>query len=184
MNNHLLSEHKENPEEVEFEWKVIGKHRKPLLRQLDEAVNINRIPKEENMNSKFEYFKQNIRRIGIENNENDHQCNYCGRLVATVTELEEHKKYIHIRFQCDCTDCDYVSFGERDLDNHRNATHRLDRHECKQCKSSFKSVSQLEDHEILVHKAYKCKKGNCDFQTSKEKEWRSHNEPTPNGKRN
>ena len=45
-------------------------------------------------------------------------------------------------------------------------------------------MSQLEDHEIIVHKAYQCKKANCDFQTSKEKEWRSHNEPTHNGKRN
>ena len=155
---------------------------KPLLRQIDEAVNINRKSKEENLNSKTEYFKQNIRRFAIDNNEDDQLCNYCGRLMATLTELAEHKKYIHIRFQCDCADCDYISFGERDLDFHRNSTHRVNSHDCKQCSNSFRRVSQLEDHKIIVHKAYQCKKANCDFQTSKEKEWRGQNEPTHNKK--
>ena len=55
MRKHVDNEHEGNGENVEFQWKVTGTFKKPLQRQLTEAVKISRKPNEENLNSKNEW---------------------------------------------------------------------------------------------------------------------------------
>ena len=53
MWKHIQSEHKtEQPQDITFSWKVSGTMRKPLERQLTEAVNISRAPANTNLNLK------------------------------------------------------------------------------------------------------------------------------------
>ena len=61
MRKHVDNEHEGNGENVEFQWKVTGTFKKPLQRQLTEAVKISRKPNEENLNSKNEYNGQRLR---------------------------------------------------------------------------------------------------------------------------
>ena len=53
------------------------KHRKPLRRQLHEAVNINNKSPDENLNSKSEFHSQRIKRINLEN---QFDCKTCGSM--------------------------------------------------------------------------------------------------------
>ena len=71
----------------------------------------------ESLNSKTEYFHQNVRRIGL----NEQQCNSCGRKFELLNELDRHEKQIHTRFKCQ--ECDYLSYGERDLKDHIEIYH-------------------------------------------------------------
>ena len=121
MYKHILTAHKESPHEVKFEWGITGKFVKPLYRQLNEAISIENKSIEETLNSKNEYFHQNVKRIGLNNLENKYQCNYCSRWLESESELQHHKKLMHIRYKCQM--CDYISFGERNLTDHQNIVH-------------------------------------------------------------
>ena len=118
-----MKEHGGKCDEVQFEWGIVGKFPKPLTRQLNEAICIEKKTDDQNLNSKYEYFKQNIRRIDINKEENEVQCEFCSRIFRKVSELEDHEKYVHIRYKC--TNCSYLSFGEKDLVEHRNSTHSV-----------------------------------------------------------
>ena len=52
MVKHVNKEHEGNKDSVEFTWKVLRKHMKPLERQVAKAVNISKKKDEENINSK------------------------------------------------------------------------------------------------------------------------------------
>ena len=54
MLKHVNKEHNGHKEHVKFPFKVLRKHKKPLERQLDEAVNMNRKKPAENLNTKYE----------------------------------------------------------------------------------------------------------------------------------
>ena len=45
MHKHIMKEHKGKAHEVDFDWKIVGKYRKPLSRQLAEAIEIEKNPK-------------------------------------------------------------------------------------------------------------------------------------------
>ena len=121
MYKHIQSEHKENPHEVQFEWGIVGKFVKPLYRQLNEAIDIENKSIKVNLNSKNEYFHQDVKKLGLQNHENKFQCEYCSRWLESESELQNHKKLMHIRYKC--LMCDYLSFGERNLKDHQNIVH-------------------------------------------------------------
>ena len=121
MYKHVKEEHNGNLHDIQFEWKVIGQYPKPLSRQLSEAIHIEHKKEDENLNSKNEYFRQNIQRIGL-NQDMDQQCGYCGRCFVKIEELENHEKAIHTRYTC--KECDYKSFGTSDLKIHMQIVHR------------------------------------------------------------
>ena len=52
MYKHVTKEHNGNVENVNFDWKVLSKHKKPLQRQLAEAINIDKKSPDVNLNSK------------------------------------------------------------------------------------------------------------------------------------
>ena len=54
MKKHIDAEHGGNKDGIKFTWKVMMKNKKPLKRQLNEAVNINNRNKTESLNSKFD----------------------------------------------------------------------------------------------------------------------------------
>ena len=84
MKNHINEEHNGKAENVEFVWKIGGKFRKPLQRQLKEAIEINRKSSDVNMNMKHEYNRHDIRRIFM--NSNKFQCKNCGKKCSTNDE--------------------------------------------------------------------------------------------------
>ena len=67
MNKHIVRDHEGEEGQVEFGWKVTGKFKRPLQRQVSEAYNINKKKAVENLNSKKEFNGQNIRRWRIDN---------------------------------------------------------------------------------------------------------------------
>ena len=121
MYKHILTNHKANQNEVKFDWQINGHFKKPLQRQLDEAVNIENIPKELSLNSKSEYYKHNVKRISINKEELKEQCNYCGRMFKEVLEVENHEKDFHMRYKC--ASCVYEAYGQKDLKQHVKIVH-------------------------------------------------------------
>ena len=119
MHKHIQNEHAGDGENITFNWKVIGTFQKPLTRQLFEAIHIDKKANNVNLNSKCEYFKHNIQKIGM--TEGEYQCNYCGRVFRMMSELKIHEKSVHTRFQC--KQCKYLSFGEIDLTHHLKSQH-------------------------------------------------------------
>ena len=45
MRKHIENEHRDDCSNCDYEWKVISKFKKPMLRQLGEAVHINNTKK-------------------------------------------------------------------------------------------------------------------------------------------
>ena len=81
MHKHVEKEHGDNDENITFSWKVIGQFRKPLARQLCEAVHIDNKSAESNLNSKAEYYRHSTKRITIQSDELNHQCGFCSKLL-------------------------------------------------------------------------------------------------------
>ena len=98
---------------------VIGKFRKPMVRQLTEAVLINNTPKQELLNLKNEYFKNKVDHLQISNE--DCICKKCGLKCNNKDELFDHIRGFHQRFKCDY--CEYTSFGSKDLKFHIETVH-------------------------------------------------------------
>ena len=121
MHKHIQKEHENNPENVSFSWKVIGQFKKPLSRQLFEAIKIDKKEESVNLNSKSEYFRHNMKKIIINNS--DFQCNSCARKFQADNELKVHEQMVHTRLKC--KSCNYISFGEYDLQNHNKTAHNM-----------------------------------------------------------
>ena len=62
MHKHVLKNHKGNSDVVIFDWKIKGKYKKPLSRQLAEAILIDKKSTNMNMNSKNEFFSYSVTR--------------------------------------------------------------------------------------------------------------------------
>ena len=128
MYKHMMKEHGDDVTNVEFDWKVLSKHQKPLQRQLAEAIQIDKKSPEVNLNSKNEFFKQSIKRIEIVKEGFKEQCEYCSRKLNNLKELENHEIDFHIKF--DCKKCDYNAFGRKDLSVHMSSKHALQDNKC------------------------------------------------------
>ena len=115
MRKHIENDHENESTKCEFDWQIVNSFKKPMLRQLTEAVNINNTKPIESLNLKNEYFKNNINGIQL-SKDDEYTCNKCGRKFQSRKSLNEHFKTIHERLQCQ--DCDYLSFGNRDIENH------------------------------------------------------------------
>ena len=128
MYKHMMKEHGNDLNNVEFDWKVVSKHQKPLQRQLAEAIKIDKKSSEVNLNSKNEYFKHNIKRIEIVKEGYTEQCEYCSRKLNNLKELENHEIDMHIKF--DCKKCEYEAFGRKDLNQHMSSKHGIQERNC------------------------------------------------------
>ena len=125
MYKHAQIEHAGNVKDVNFKFNVIKKFKKPLQRQLFEAQCIENTPLNENLNSKDEFNCQIIKRLDIHNTNKAINCNICGQESKSQTSLEEHNEKFHNRYNCDCDKCEYVSFGRRDMLEHRKLKHNI-----------------------------------------------------------
>ena len=123
MKNHIDDEHEGKSEEVNFSWKVLKKHNKPLQRQLHEAVRIKNKTEEESLNSKSEYLSQRINRLNIQKSSYAMQCETCGSNQKSDAELKIHQKMFHQKIQCNCDNCTYTAIGEYDLKEHNQKSH-------------------------------------------------------------
>ena len=123
IHKHILKEHDGNSHNVEFEWGITGKFVKPLYRQINEAISIEKMSIEECLNSKQEYFHQDVKRVSLNNVNTRYQCNFCGMKCQSLVDLKQHEKLVHVRYQCGDQNCDYISFGEKDLKYHKTQVH-------------------------------------------------------------
>ena len=121
MNKLIVKEHGGKPDEVEFDWKIIGKFKKPLSRQLTEAIRIDKKSKDDNLNSKNEYFRHTVKRISLSNSDSKEECGYCGKKLKNLDDLQIHEKDFHT--QQKCPSCSYVSYGQKGLTYHMNDVH-------------------------------------------------------------
>ena len=121
MYKHICKDHEGIGTNVEFDWRVLSKHNKPLQRQLAEAIQIDKKASDVNLNSKNEYFKHSNKRIDVVQDTCKEQCEYCGRKFHNLKELENHEIDQHIRYSC--KQCQYHSFGRRDLNQHVKSNH-------------------------------------------------------------
>ena len=123
MLKHVNNEHNGEKDNVEFKWKVVRKHNKPLERQVSEAVNIDMKKEEENLNSKSEFNHQSLRRLCIDRKrESLFDCKTCGALFENIGDVNEHTKMFHAKYKC--IQCDYSAIGDRDLKYHVQVTHK------------------------------------------------------------
>ena len=63
-------------------WKVLRKHKKPLQRQLHEAINIDKKSPIENLNSKNEFNGQSVKRLAIVNSNIILDCKIWGQIQS------------------------------------------------------------------------------------------------------
>ena len=110
MKKHVDKEHEGKPDDVKFEWKVLRRNRKPLLRQITEAVKIAKKNTTENLNSKNEFNHHSIDRVVAKKLD----CNYCGRVFNSNIDLVDHKKLFNEKFNCDvCMNVSFRSYAQR-----------------------------------------------------------------------
>ena len=76
MWKHLSNEHRGNEEKIDFDVKVVKKFKKPISRQINEALRISGKKKEENLNSKKEYNGNSLKTLVL-NDENKFNCSDC-----------------------------------------------------------------------------------------------------------
>ena len=121
MLKHIKKEHEnENPQDIKFSWKISQKFRKPLERQLTEAVNIANAPIDESLNSKGEYNSYILRKLKLE--KHDFQCVECSAKFTQKETMQQHFEAYPQRIICE--NCEYVSFGKRDFKNQKMMLHR------------------------------------------------------------
>ena len=123
MSKHINLEHGGNKEGVEFTWKVLKVHPKPLQRQLHEAVVIKNKKDEDSLNSKSEFNSQRIKRISLDKNMANLNCDICGSKCNTIEEKIAHTAKFHKRYKCQ--KCEYLSFGTSGLDEHVLVKHNV-----------------------------------------------------------
>ena len=121
MRKHVDSEHEGKGENVEFNWRVTGTFKKPLQRQLTEAVKISRKTNAENLNSKNEYNGQRLRRLNFNEQTDQFRCDTCGAIFETKSKLLEHHEKFHKVYNC--AKCEYTSIGNVDLKYHKMYIH-------------------------------------------------------------
>ena len=66
LNKHVLSQHENEKDIVDFEMKVVKKFRNPLNRQIEESIRIRNKPQDQIMNSKSEFHGPCIKRKILE----------------------------------------------------------------------------------------------------------------------
>ena len=122
MNKHVIHEHEGNTDGVKFDWRIVGKFKKPLPRQLTEAIKIDNKTNDESLNTKTEYFQHTTKRLGIEGREDKEECAFCGRKFGRIKELQEHEKDFHTKNTC--TICKKDFFGKKSLMYHIEDKHK------------------------------------------------------------
>ena len=94
MWKHVQKEHEGKKNGIEFDFKITGKFRKPLRRQLDEAYRIEKNKGKGQLNSKKEHNGQRIKRVTIENND-ENQCNKGKNRTEFEESMTKHKDTEH-----------------------------------------------------------------------------------------
>ena len=94
MRKHIENDHENESGRCEFEWSIVNSFRKPMLRQLTEAVYINNTKNDECLNLKNEYFKNNINGIQL-SKDKSYICSKCGGNFETRNDLTEYFKAVH-----------------------------------------------------------------------------------------
>ena len=116
MYKHVSSDHQNSVQDVVFDFKVEGKFKKPLQRQLFEAKCIENTPSNSSLNTKDEFNYQSIRKLDLKTAEKIHHCNICGQTFTLKNKLNDHDEKFHRKYPCDL--CGYESYGSRGLMEH------------------------------------------------------------------
>ena len=66
MYRHIIEDHQNEETETSFRMKITGRFKKPMIRQLDEAIRIQRKDPKALLNSKKEYYGPAIQRKVLE----------------------------------------------------------------------------------------------------------------------
>ena len=122
MVKHIMKEHDGNFDEVNFRWKILGSFKKPLTRQITEAVKIKRSKDEVNLNSKTEFNAQRIKKVIIERTKKTYDCKVCGLMATEESQLDKHDVKFHRKVQC--IQCEESCFGERAHHEHMTNNHK------------------------------------------------------------
>ena len=122
IHKHATIEHGED-ENVVFKWKVTGKFRKPMQRQIFEAIKIDKKNESENLNSKSEYNGHCVRRLTLDK-DLLFTCNLCSSKFKYIVEMKNHKKDIHEKNNC--SKCNKIVFGQKHLQYHMKDMHKIE----------------------------------------------------------
>ena len=120
MRRHIEEEHEQESDNCEFTWKIISTFKKPMRRQLTEAVYINNTREDEILNLKNEYFSNEVKGVTL-NSRKYVTCKECAGKFENMASHQIHFKMNHERLKC--SECDYLSYGKRDSDSHFKRNH-------------------------------------------------------------
>ena len=95
MWKHIKDVHNGNIDNVKFEFKVTGKFKKTIKRQIDEACRIEKTRGKGNLNSRKEYNGQSIKRVIIDNIRNS--CTKCNFETDKKEDMGDIKKYSMVK---------------------------------------------------------------------------------------
>ena len=120
---HIKKEHNSELDKVEFKWKVIGAFKKPLTRQITEAVKIRNNDGLQNLNTKHEFNAQRINKIVIEESKPKPKfyCCVCGHISESEAQKEKHEIKFHRIPKCEI--CNTNCYGEWALQDHVKNMH-------------------------------------------------------------
>ena len=120
MFKHLKNYNGGDVSKADFKWKVIGSFKKPILRQLSEAIEIDNAKDEESLNLKNEYFANKIRKLEVSESKK-YQCNYCSQHQQNYATLMIHIEDHHKKYKCE--NCEDTVYGRKALMYHENLQH-------------------------------------------------------------
>ncbi len=150
MLKHIVKEHEGKVDDVKFNWKVTGKFKTPLGRQISEAYNIDKKSDKENLNSKKEYNGQSIKRVRIDKSQDEFSCFKCGFKASSMDNIKEHNNDMHIQHKCN--KCKYKAIGQKDLKYHNKAVHpHADDPRGTGCGNKYNDKGNLSLHDKTVH---------------------------------
>merc|ERR1712218_23878 len=85
----------------------------------------------------------------------DKKCNDCSYTTSDLSQLNEHRKWIHDKVRDKkCGDCEYSTFLASNLAKHKKSVHdKIQDYVCKDCPFKTSAAALLKHHILRIHRS-------------------------------
>ena len=116
---HVLDEHKEEEDLVEFEMVKTGSFKTAVSRQINEGIRIKNRDNKTLLNSKAEFHGPSVGRKVIDDT---YKCNKCTWKFKTIHNLRYHMEVQHSLYKC--KECGEMCTDRKGLKKHMNIEYK------------------------------------------------------------